>query len=138
MRTTSRVRGNIRELEGSLIRLIAYASLTGKQISLPLAQDVLRNILDRDDPKFFDNSAHLFVVRTDWRFLKNWETVAEGRVLEMPDLDERRSGALLGVYRYLGENLKVGVGYNFTDFSDDLTDLSYDHHGVFFNLVGSL
>jgi hypothetical protein len=56
----------------------------------------------------------------------------------MPDLDERRSGALVTVYRYFGKNFKVGVGYNFTDFSDDLTDLSYDHHGLFFNLVGSL
>ena len=46
-----KIKSNIRELEGSLIRLIAYASLTGLQISLPLAQDVLRNILDRDDPK---------------------------------------------------------------------------------------
>lgn len=44
-----RIKSNIRELEGSLIRLIAYASLTGSTISLPLAQDVLRNILDRDD-----------------------------------------------------------------------------------------
>ena len=42
------------------------------------------------------------------------------------------------LYRYLGDHFKVGVGYNFTDFSDDLTDLSYDHQGVFFNLVGTL
>ena len=46
-----KIKSNIRELEGSLIRLIAYASLTGRQISLPLAQDVLRNILYRDDAK---------------------------------------------------------------------------------------
>jgi chromosomal replication initiator protein len=44
-----RIKSNIRELEGSLIRLIAYASLTGSKISLTLAQDVLRNIIDRDD-----------------------------------------------------------------------------------------
>ena len=44
-----RIKSNVRELEGSLIRLIAYASLTGSKISLPLAQDVLRNLLDRDD-----------------------------------------------------------------------------------------
>jgi len=43
-----KIKSNIRELEGSLIRLIAYASLTGREISLPLAQDVLRNILDHD------------------------------------------------------------------------------------------
>ena len=43
-----RVKSNIRELEGSLVRLIAYASLTGREISLELAQDVLRNVLDQD------------------------------------------------------------------------------------------
>jgi chromosomal replication initiator protein len=45
----SKIKSNIRELEGSLIRLLAYASLTGKDITLPLAQDVLRNILVQDD-----------------------------------------------------------------------------------------
>jgi chromosomal replication initiator protein len=44
-----KIKSNIRELEGSLIRLIAYASLTGREISLPLAQDVLRNILQHDE-----------------------------------------------------------------------------------------
>jgi chromosomal replication initiator protein len=45
----SKIKSNIRELEGSLIRLIAYASLTGQELSLPLAQEVLRNIIDHDD-----------------------------------------------------------------------------------------
>jgi chromosomal replication initiator protein len=44
-----KIKSNIRELEGSLIRLIAYASLTGQEITLPLAQEVLRNILDHED-----------------------------------------------------------------------------------------
>src|SRR5689334_10101572 len=44
-----KIKSNIRELEGSLIRLVAYASLTGREISLPLAQDVLRNVLQNDD-----------------------------------------------------------------------------------------
>ena len=45
----SKIKSNIRELEGSLIRLIAYASLTGQEISLPLAQEVLKNIIDHDE-----------------------------------------------------------------------------------------
>ena len=53
------------------------------------------------------------------------------------NLDERRSGALFTLYRHMGDHFKAGVGYNFTDFSEDLTDLSYDHHGVFFNLIGA-
>jgi len=28
------------------------------------------------------------------------------------------------------------VGYNFANFSDDLTDLDYDAEGVFVNLIG--
>ena len=44
-----KIKSNIRELEGSLIRLIAYASLTGREITLTLAQDVLRNVLQNDD-----------------------------------------------------------------------------------------
>ncbi len=92
--------------------------------------------LDREDPEFFDNSAHLALMRADWRFLEGWEGMLEVRALELPDLDERRSGALIAVYRYLGGHFKVGVGYNFTDFSEELTDLSYDHQGAFLNMIG--
>jgi chromosomal replication initiator protein len=44
-----KIKSNIRELEGSLIRLIAYASLTRSEITLTLAQDVLRNVLQNDE-----------------------------------------------------------------------------------------
>jgi chromosomal replication initiator protein len=44
-----RIKSNIRELEGSLIRLIAYASLTGRELSVDLAQDVLRNVKDHEE-----------------------------------------------------------------------------------------
>ena len=93
--------------------------------------------LDREDPDYFDNDAHLGILRVDWRFQNLWEATLEGRLLELPDVDERRAGALVALYRYFGDHLKAGLGYNFTDFSEDLTDLSYDHHGLFFNVVGS-
>jgi chromosomal replication initiator protein len=49
MYIASRIKSNIRELEGSLIRLIAYASLTARPLTIDLAQDVLKNVLDHDE-----------------------------------------------------------------------------------------
>src|SRR5437016_7002452 len=40
------IKANIRELEGSLIRLGAYASLTGQAITLEMAQNVLKELVD--------------------------------------------------------------------------------------------
>ena len=48
MYIAGKIKSNIRELEGSLIRLIAYASLTGQEITLQLTQEVLKNILDHE------------------------------------------------------------------------------------------
>ena len=62
----------------------------------------------------------------------------EGRQLSMPDFGETRNGALLAVSRYVGDHLKLGVGYSFADFADDLTDLNFDHRGVFLNITGVL
>ena len=94
--------------------------------------------LDREDPDYFDSNASLYVLRGDYRFLENWEFLVETRLLDMPDLDDSKAGALLAVSHYFKDHLKLGLGYNFTDFSDDLTDLSYDHQGVFLNITGSL
>jgi hypothetical protein len=94
--------------------------------------------LGRENPTFFANTANLYVVRADFRFKKDWEGLIEGRVLAMPDVRDKRSGALVVVSRYLNRHFKVGAGYNFTDFSDDLTDLDFDHRGFFLNLTGVL
>jgi len=84
-----KIKSNIRELEGSLIRLIAYASLTGQEISLNLAQDVLKNILDHDDKavtieiiqKFVADYYNLKMI--DLKSRNNSKSVAKPRQIAM-------------------------------------------------------
>src|SRR3989440_2250884 len=45
-----KVKSNVRELEGSLVRLVAIASLKGVAISKLLAQEAMKNILDSERP----------------------------------------------------------------------------------------
>jgi len=82
------------------------------------------------------SSAHLGILRADLHLIKSWDLLLEGRVLHMPQAETTDYGALAALYRHVGNNFKVGVGYNFGRFSDDLRDLTLDDEGVFLNIVG--
>jgi len=84
----SKIKSNIRELEGSLIRLLAYASLTGKDISLPLAQDVLRNILVQDEKAVSIEGIQKFV--------------ADYYQLKVADLKSRNNAKSISMPRQIG------------------------------------
>ncbi len=90
------------------------------------------------NPQFFDSRADLYIVRADWHVVYKWDLSVEERLLSLPDAHDRRSGSLVALYRQLDNHIKLGAGYNFTDFSDDLTNLSYTYRGVFINLIGTL
>jgi chromosomal replication initiator protein len=47
----NKIRSNVRELEGSLVRLVAISSLRGVPISKMLAQDAMKNIADSERPE---------------------------------------------------------------------------------------
>jgi hypothetical protein len=92
--------------------------------------------VSRDEADFVKSTAHLGILRADYHVVKNWDVLLEGRVLALPDIEQVNYGVLAGVYRHIGNNLKVGIGYNFGQFSDDLTDVTLDDEGVFVNVVG--
>ena len=90
----------------------------------------------REAEDFASSTAHLGVVRADVHVVKNWDVFAEARVLSTTELETTRTGFAAGAWRHVGENFKVGVGYNFAEFSDDVADLTVDDAGVFVNVVG--
>lgn len=90
----------------------------------------------RDADDFTRSSAHLGVLRLDWHVVNNWDVLLEGRVLHAPQLDTTDFGFVAAGYRHVGDNFKVGIGYNFADFSDDVADITRDDEGIFLNLVG--
>lgn len=92
--------------------------------------------LARGSDDFVDASAHLGVVQLTYDVAKEWEVLLEGRALWVTQARDQRLGALGAIYRHLGNNIKIGIGYSWSDFSDDLTDQSYTSQGPFVNLIG--
>jgi len=44
----SQIKSNIRELEGSLIRIVAFSSLTGTEVTVDRAKEILKDIITKD------------------------------------------------------------------------------------------
>jgi chromosomal replication initiator protein len=84
-----RIKSNVRELEGSLTRLIAYASLTGREISLGLTQEILKNVIDQDEKHVTIESIQKFVADyyglkvMDLKSRNNSKSVARPRQVAM-------------------------------------------------------
>jgi outer membrane protein OmpA-like peptidoglycan-associated protein len=91
----------------------------------------------RTGGEWYDSRTDLIIVRADLHLVHKWDLLLEGRRLTVHEADDSRAGMLAGIYRHLNRHVKLGAGYNFTDFSDDLTDLSFRSDGPFVNLLST-
>jgi hypothetical protein len=91
--------------------------------------------LGRGQGEWLDSSTDFAAVQGRFYLSDSWSALAEHRWLRVEDGGTRK-GWLVGVDRDISDNFRVGVGYNLTDFSDDLTELEYDYKGWFLNIVG--
>jgi hypothetical protein len=86
--------------------------------------------------QWYYSQAQLWVLRADFLFPRQWDGMLELRRLSIHETDDERTGVLVGGYRHLNNNFKIGAGYNFTNYSDNLTDMSYRSHGFFLDTIG--
>ncbi|MBV1920566.1 MAG: hypothetical protein KUG73_07770, partial [Pseudomonadales bacterium] len=89
-----------------------------------------------DSADWFESKGELFILRADWHIVHAWDVTLEWRQRNEISANDSRDGWLVAGYRHFGKHFKAGVGYNFSNFSDDLTDLDYEAGGWFLNAVG--
>lgn len=90
----------------------------------------------RDSDTSTSSQAHLGILRLDYHVVHNWDLMLEGRATFIPQNSVQEYGALAGVYRHVGNNLRLGLGYVWGDVSDDLRTIESTREGVFVNIVG--
>ncbi len=88
-----------------------------------------------DTSDFVQNDAWIAIANARMHLVHDWDILIEARELGTVQAQGRDFGVLVAVYKQLGNHLEVGLGYNFGQISDDLTDLTDDSQGAFINLV---
>ncbi len=102
------IKSNVRELEGALTRLMAYASLTGATISLATAQQVLRNIIASQEKRVTIDliqkrvSEHYNLREQDLKVRSNTRAIAFPRQVAMYIVKQLTTASLPEIGRQFG------------------------------------
>lgn len=122
-------RSNILSLEG------VYKLDANWEFGMKLAHREGEVRYGRGQGAWYSSSTNFMAGQVRYDIWEKWHVLGEYRWLGVKD-GGNKSGFLLGIDRDITENLRIGVGYNFTDFSDDLTKYDYKYRGFFLNMVG--
>lgn len=137
----TKIKSNIRELEGALIRIVAYSSLTNRAVSVDLASEALKDIISKKQGKSItiesiqDIVSSYFNLRVeDFKSQRRTRNVAYPRQIAMylsrkltdmslPKIGEEFGGrdhtTVIHAYEKISENLKTDEGLQST--IDDIT-----------------
>lgn len=124
----SEEQGSVLSVEG-IVRVSPRWGIGGK-----LAYKESRVRLNRQG-SWYDITSTLYIARGRFQLVEHWSALAEYRVLQVDETQDSRSGWLMGVDYDLHRNAQLGLGYNFTEFNDDLGSLDLDASGWFVNFT---
>jgi len=102
------IKSNVRELEGALTRLMAYASLTGASVTLATAQQVLRNIIASQEKRVTIDliqkrvSEHFNLREQDLKVRSNTRAIAFPRQVAMYIVKQLTTASLPEIGRQFG------------------------------------
>jgi chromosomal replication initiator protein len=102
------IKSNVRELEGALTRVMAYASLTGATVSMATAQQVLRNIIASQEKRVTIDliqkrvSEHFNLREQELKVRSNTRAIAFPRQVAMYIVKQLTTASLLEVGRQFG------------------------------------
>jgi chromosomal replication initiator protein len=123
------VSSNIRELEGALIRVSAFASLNRSELDISLAQTVLRDIIDQSETNvisptdIIQATAHYFKLSEDDLYGSNRsQAVASARQIAMYLCRERTSLSLPKIGQLFGGRDHTTVMYAYKKISEQMKE----------------
>jgi chromosomal replication initiator protein len=139
----SKIKSNIRELEGSLVRLVAYASLKGRDLDVDLAQEVLKNIIEEDDRSITVEviqrtvSDHYGLRVSDLKSKNNSRSVAVPRQVAMYLCKHLTKASLPEIGREFGGKHHTTVIHSVNKITD-LYERDADFHRLINSLIATL
>ena len=122
----SKIKSNIRELEGALIRVIAYASLVGGEITMQLTGEVLRETLDEEEKKITIDLIQRRVVEyfdirmSDMRAKKRTQAVVFPRQIAMYLVRDLTEHSLPEIGEYFGGRDHTTILHAYNKIKDQL------------------
>jgi chromosomal replication initiator protein len=135
----SKIKSNIRELEGSLVRLTALSSLKGESITLLLAQEALKNIVDEEQRAITIETIQKVVADfynlkvADLKSKSNSRNIAVPRQIAMYLCKSLTKASLPEIGREFGGKHHTTVLHSINKISD-----LYDQKGHFHRIINSL
>ena len=122
----SKIKSNIRELEGALIRVIAYTSLMGSEVTVQLTKEVLRDSLDEEEKRVTIDliqkrvAEHFDIRMSDMRAKKRTHAIAYPRQIAMYLVRDLTEHSLPEIGEYFGGRDHTTILHAYNKIKDQI------------------
>jgi len=123
---------NISNEENTVNQTLDFSYFFNTKLSLNTSYSKWERTLKKNQ----QNISNVFSLKRlglKYRYKKRWTFKGEYRILDKTR-EKSDSGYLISIQKHINKKLSLGIEYNFTDFNNNLNNLSYDNNGLSFNI----